>query len=52
METLTEPDLFLWTLQVVENMKALDVLPMLTPEVMAKIEEAVSTKPKLPDQYR
>jgi aryl-alcohol dehydrogenase-like predicted oxidoreductase len=27
--------------QIKENLKALDVLPQLTPEVVAKIEEAV-----------
>lgn len=38
--------------QVVENMKALDVLHKLTPDVMQKIEDIVGTKPKVPDQYR
>ena len=32
--------------QVHENMKAIDVVETLTPEVMARIEEAVSEKPK------
>ena len=41
-----------WTTQVVENMKALDVLHKLTPDVMQKIEDIVGTKPKVPDQYR
>jgi aryl-alcohol dehydrogenase-like predicted oxidoreductase len=32
--------------QVHENMKAIDVVEKLTPEVMARIEEAVGEKPK------
>ena len=31
--------------QVQENMKALEVLPMLTPEVMARIEQVAGTRP-------
>ena len=33
--------------QVVENLKALDLVKQLTPEVVAEIEEAAGTKPKL-----
>jgi aryl-alcohol dehydrogenase-like predicted oxidoreductase len=36
--------------QLAENLKALDVLPKLTPEVMQRIEEIMGTKPVLP-QY-
>lgn len=32
--------------QLVENLKALDVLPRLTPEVMQRIEDIMQTKPK------
>ena len=32
--------------QVDENMKALALLPLLTPAVLAEIEEAVQTKPR------
>jgi voltage-dependent potassium channel beta subunit len=35
--------------QLIENLKALDVLPKLTPEVMQKIEKIFGTKPILPD---
>ncbi|OMO59750.1 Aldo/keto reductase [Corchorus olitorius] len=35
-----------------ENMKALDVIPLLTPAVMEKIEAVVQSKPKRPDSYR
>ncbi|CAM6020112.1 unnamed protein product [Sphagnum balticum] len=38
--------------QVIENMKALQVLPKLTPDVMEKIDAIVNSKPKRPDQYR
>ena len=31
--------------QVVENMKALDVVPKLTPDVMARIESALAGPP-------
>lgn len=37
--------------QVQENLKALDVLPLLTDEVMAKIDEILGNKPKLPQFY-
>lgn len=39
-------------LQVIENMKSLEVLPKLTPEVLEKIESIVQSKPKVIDQYR
>nr|KYP50819.1 putative voltage-gated potassium channel subunit beta [Cajanus cajan] len=35
-----------------ENMKAIDVIPLLTPVVMEKIEAVVQSKPKRPDSYR
>ena len=35
--------------QLLENLKALDVLPQLTDEVMQQIEEVVQTKPVQPD---
>jgi len=35
--------------QLTENLKALDVLPKLTPEVMNRIDETVGTKPELPE---
>lgn len=35
--------------QLIENLKALDVLPLLTEEVMNKIEEIMKNKPVLPD---
>ncbi|XP_059292462.1 probable voltage-gated potassium channel subunit beta [Lycium ferocissimum] len=39
--------------QILDNMKAIDVIPLLTPDVMAKIEAVVQTKPKHnPDSYR
>lgn len=38
--------------QIIENMKALDVIPLLTPEVLERIEAVVQTKPKQPDVYR
>ncbi|KAI4311374.1 hypothetical protein MLD38_036277 [Melastoma candidum] len=38
--------------QVQENMKAIDVVPLLTPSVMEKIEGVIQTKPKLPDSSR
>ncbi|GAB4844098.1 ATP-sensitive inward rectifier potassium channel 1 [Ancistrocladus abbreviatus] len=38
--------------QVQENMKAVNVIPLLTPAVMEKIETVVQTKPKRPDSYR
>jgi voltage-dependent potassium channel beta subunit len=34
--------------QLLENLKALEVLPKLTPEVMQRIEDIMQTKPKLP----
>lgn len=36
--------------QLLENLKALDILPGLTPEVMEKIDTVMGTKPKMP-QY-
>ncbi|KAH9681122.1 hypothetical protein WN943_029459 [Citrus x changshan-huyou] len=38
--------------QIQENMKAIDVIPLLTPSVMDKIEAAVLSKPKRPESYR
>jgi aryl-alcohol dehydrogenase-like predicted oxidoreductase len=35
--------------QLVENLKALEVLPRLSPEVMQRIEEVIQTRPKLPE---
>ena len=35
--------------QLTENLKALDALPKLTPEVMQKIEDIMQSKPKLPE---
>lgn len=37
--------------QVIENMKSLEVIPKLTPEVMEKIEKVISTKPEPPRAY-
>ncbi|KAL2644085.1 hypothetical protein R1flu_011672 [Riccia fluitans] len=38
--------------QVVENMKALEILPKLTPAIQDRIEAVVQSKPKIVDQYR
>ncbi|KZV34055.1 putative voltage-gated potassium channel subunit beta [Dorcoceras hygrometricum] len=38
--------------QIEENMKAINVIPLLTPAVMEKIEAVVQSKPKRPDSYR
>ncbi|KAI5061157.1 hypothetical protein GOP47_0023662 [Adiantum capillus-veneris] len=38
--------------QILENMKSLDVIPLLTPEVLERIEAVVQSKPKQPDVYR
>jgi voltage-dependent potassium channel beta subunit len=38
--------------QVVENMKSLEVIPKLTPEVMEKIEQVIKSKPEEPRTYR
>ncbi|KAK4354885.1 hypothetical protein RND71_027079 [Anisodus tanguticus] len=38
--------------QIQENMKAINVIPMLTPAVMEKIEAVVQSKPKRQDSYR
>ncbi|MFZ4056740.1 MAG: potassium channel beta subunit family protein [Ferruginibacter sp.] len=35
--------------QLLDNLKSLDVLPLLTPEVLEKIEGIMKTKPTLPD---
>ncbi len=35
--------------QLLDNLKALDVLPLLTPEVMEKIESIMKTKPAAPE---
>jgi len=37
--------------QVHDNLKALDVLPLLTDEVMLKIENILGNKPKMPEFY-
>jgi aryl-alcohol dehydrogenase-like predicted oxidoreductase len=34
--------------QLLENLKALEVLPKLTPEVMQRIDDIMKTKPALP----
>lgn len=39
-------------MQIEENMKAINVIPMLTPAVMEKIEAVVQSKPKRQDSYR
>ena len=38
--------------QVEENMKALDMLPKLTPEVMEQIDEVFGTRPEAPRNWR
>jgi voltage-dependent potassium channel beta subunit len=38
--------------QVTENMKALDILPKLTPDVMDRIEKILSNKPELVGDFR
>lgn len=38
--------------QIKENMKAIDVIPKLTPAVLEKIEAVVQSKPKRPDTYK
>lgn len=35
--------------QLEENLKALDVLPLLTPEILTRIDDTMGTAPKLPD---
>lgn len=35
--------------QLLENLKALDVLPKLTPEVLQRIDDIIQTKPKQPE---
>lgn len=35
--------------QLVENLKALEVLPKLTPDVLKRIDDIMQTKPKLPE---
>lgn len=40
------------SMQIQENMKAVDVIPLLTPAVMEKIEAVVQSKPKRPESYR
>jgi aryl-alcohol dehydrogenase-like predicted oxidoreductase len=35
--------------QLLDNLKALDVVPLLTPDVMEKIESIMKTKPVLPE---
>jgi hypothetical protein len=39
-------------LQVIENMKALDVVQLLTPEIVEKIENVMQSKPKKPETFR
>jgi aryl-alcohol dehydrogenase-like predicted oxidoreductase len=38
--------------QVVENMKAIDLVEKLTPDVMERIEEILDNKPPAPPTYR
>ncbi|KAI3676868.1 hypothetical protein L1987_86482 [Smallanthus sonchifolius] len=38
--------------QIEENMKAINVILMLTPDVMEKIDAIVQSKPKKPESYR
>ncbi|XP_078440056.1 potassium channel beta subunit 1 [Wolffia australiana] len=38
--------------QITENMKALNVVPLLTPNVIDKIEAVIQSKPKRMDSYR
>ncbi|XXG61737.1 hypothetical protein AAC387_Pa05g0274 [Persea americana] len=38
--------------QIQENMKAIGVIPLLTPEVLEKIEAVIQSKPKRSDSYR
>jgi aryl-alcohol dehydrogenase-like predicted oxidoreductase len=38
--------------QVTENMKAIDVLPKLTDDVMARIEAVLQNKPHLAEDFR
>jgi len=35
--------------QLEENFKALDILPLLTNEIMGRIDDIFGTKPRLPD---
>jgi voltage-dependent potassium channel beta subunit len=35
--------------QLTENLKAIDALPLLTEEIMQRIDDTIGTKPKLPD---
>jgi aryl-alcohol dehydrogenase-like predicted oxidoreductase len=35
--------------QLIENLKALEVAPKLTPEVLTRIDDIMQTKPKLPE---
>ena len=39
-------------MQIKENMKAIDVIPLLTPPVLEKIEAVVQSKPKRLDSFR
>ena len=38
--------------QVTENMKALDVLPKLTPDVLQRLEQILNNKPELVGDFR
>jgi voltage-dependent potassium channel beta subunit len=38
--------------QILENLKALDVIPKLTPEILEKIEVILESKPKPPPNFR
>ena len=38
--------------QVTENMKALEVLPKLTPDVLDRIEQILNNKPELVGDFR
>jgi len=42
----------IWKQQIIENMKAIDVIPMLTPDILEKIEAIIQTKPKRGESYR
>jgi aryl-alcohol dehydrogenase-like predicted oxidoreductase len=35
--------------QLAENLKSLELTPMLTPEIMSKIDKIMGTKPVLPE---
>lgn len=49
---VTSKTTFFRHMQIQENMKAVDVIPLLTPAVMEKIEAVVQSKPKRPESFR